>query len=207
MVSISPRLRDSLDYEEPDATDPRLSYGFRSLTIDSAEYDEHEPPYDDRSITSSPDPSASRRRRRQRQSDALINNARPHHYRTIADGDLFRLCVLQPGTGTQPIECDLIWASSKNPRKDYKCLSYCWQTPVQEDVILVDGFRFEVTKNLHSALHDLRKRREKVLIWVDQICINQKDDVERAYQVSTMKYIYSRARQVSLCLKFAVRKC
>jgi hypothetical protein len=124
-----------------------------------------------------------------------------HEYQTTAYGDAFRLAVLKPGAGTQAIEIELIWGSVKAPqRRDYKCLSYCWQTTVQDAAILVDGRRFEVTGNLLSALRSIRKRREKVLIWIDQICINQRDFVERGHQVSIMKHIYSRARQVVVCV-------
>jgi hypothetical protein len=38
------------------------------------------------------------------------------------------------------------------------------------------------------------------LLWVDQICINQKNDSERSHQVSFMREIYSCAEQVIICL-------
>jgi hypothetical protein len=38
------------------------------------------------------------------------------------------------------------------------------------------------------------------LLWVDQICINQKNDSERSHQVSLMREIYSCAEQVIICL-------
>jgi hypothetical protein len=196
MVSISPRMRDSLDYEEPDATDPRMEWGFRSLTLSSSGYEEHDLEDDRRPFSSSPEPSASRRRRRQRQNDADLDYVQPFEYQTVADGDAFRLAVLKPGAGGQLIEIELIWETIRAPRRDYKCLSYCWQTTVQDAAILVDGRRFEVTSNLLCALRSIRKRREKVLIWIDQICINQDDFEERGHQVSIMKHIYSRARTV-----------
>lgn len=199
MVSISPRMRDSLDCEDPETVDPRMSFGFRSLTLSSSGYEEHDPVDDTKAFSASPDPSSSRRNRRQRQNDADLDHVQPHEYTTVADGELFRLAVLKPGIGSQLIEIELIWESSKAPRREYKCLSYCWQTTVQDAAILVDGRRFEVTSNLLSALRSIRKRKEKVLIWIDQICINQQDYVERGHQVSIMKHIYSRARQVVVC--------
>lgn len=199
MVSISPRMRDSLDYEDPDATDPRMEWGFRSLTLSSSGYEDHDLIDDRRPFSASPEPSASRRRRRQRQNEADLDYVRPFEYETVADGDLFRLAVLKPGVGAQLIEIELIWETTKAPRRDYKCLSYCWQTTVQDAAILVDGRRFEVTSNLLSALRSIRKRKAKTLIWIDQICINQEDFEERGHQVSIMKHIYSRARTVVVC--------
>jgi len=204
MVSISPRMRDSLDYEEPEATDPRMEWGFRSLTLSSSGYEDHDLIDDHRPFSASPDPSSLRRRsRRQRNYDDL-DYVQPFEYRTVADGDLFRLAVLKPGVGAQVIEIELIWESTKAPRRDYKCLSYCWQTTIQDAAILVDGRRFEVTSNLLSALRNIRKRKQKTLVWIDQICINQEDFVERGHQVSIMKHIYSRARTVVVCYIYDV---
>jgi putative ubiquitin-RnfH superfamily antitoxin RatB of RatAB toxin-antitoxin module len=199
MVSVSPRMRDSLDYEEPDTIDPRMEWGFGSLTLSSSGYEDHDHDHidDHRPFYASPDPSSSRRKKRQQQQQTDFDHVQDHEYQSTAHGDAFRLAVLKPGAGTQAIEIELIWGSIKAPqRRDYKCLSYCWQTTVQDAAILVDERRFEVTRNLLSALRSIRKRREKVLIWIDQICINQRDFVERGHQVSIMKHIYSRARQV-----------
>lgn len=201
MVSVSPRMRDSLDYEEPDSIDPRMEWGFRSLTLSSSGYEDHEAVDDHRPFSASPEPSSSRRKKRQQQQQTDFDHVQDHAYQAIADGDAFRVAVLKPGAGTQAIEIELIWESIRGPqRRDYKCLSYCWQTTVQDSAILVDGRRFGVTSNLLSALRSIRKRRERVLIWIDQICINQRDFVERGHQVSIMKHIYSRARQVVVCV-------
>lgn len=201
MVSVSPRLPDDLDYDEDQAPlDPRFTLGFRSISIGSELY-EHFEPYDDhRPYSASGDPSASRRRRRQRCSDVSFEHLDRYRYRTVADGDLFRLAVIYPGSGTAPIHCRLIWESSKDPKRDYRCLSYCWQTIEREADIICDGYRFPVTKNLLSALRSLRDPKANLLIWIDQICINQDDDMERGHQVSIMKKIFNQAKEVVVWL-------
>lgn len=45
--------------------------------------------------------------------------------------------------------------------------------------------RLAITQSLHTALVHLRDEREKVVLWIDQICINQEDEVEKGYQVCT----------------------
>jgi hypothetical protein len=202
MVSVSPRLRDSLDYEDPDTIDPRLSAGFRSLSIDSAAYDQHEPlERNFKPFAGSPHPSASRRRRRQRKSDIALDHAVPFQYRTIADGEAFRLAVLLPGTGTAPVQCHLIWESSRHPKRDYTCLSYTWgQIIIRDAAILCDGYRCPVTRNLLAALQGIRKPTTNVLIWIDQLCINQDDVQERGHQVSIMKHIFNQAKDVLVWL-------
>jgi hypothetical protein len=59
-----------------------------------------------------------------------------------------------------------------------------------------------VTANLHTALRQFRRCRstETQLLWVDQICINQEDLLERSDQVQLMYTIYSRADTVYISL-------
>ncbi|KAK4553139.1 hypothetical protein LTR86_009866 [Recurvomyces mirabilis] len=200
MVSVSPRLRDSLDYEDPGETDPRFTMGFRSMSLASTEYEHLELQGDHRTWSGSPDPAASRRRRRQRTSDRLLEHAVPFQYRTIADGDVFRLVTMLPGERSKPIQCRLSWENSRKPRSDYRCLSYCWETTERDSAILVDGYRFAVTQNLHNALLSLRNVKTELRIWIDQICINQEDHEERSYQVSIMKHIFTNAKEVIVWL-------
>lgn len=134
MVSTSPRLRDSLDYEEPDSFDPRLSSGFQSMSIGSDEEFAHpEPDYRPRSRGSDP---LTRKKKRQRQTQALFGSLadKEFQYETVADGDSFRLIELYPGVGTEAILCRLFYQSYKEPEHDYTCLSYCWQTNVRVSV-------------------------------------------------------------------------
>ena len=64
MVSVSPRLRDSLDYEEPDATDPRLSLGFQSMSIGSHDDEDYEHPEADyRPKSRGSDPTSRKKKR------------------------------------------------------------------------------------------------------------------------------------------------
>lgn len=161
---------------------------------------------DERPFSASSDQSGKknqfkeRKKKRQRESDAQFEQLLPFEYRTVADGDLFRLVIIQAGTGTQPIECQLIWDHSQQPEHDYRCLSYCWETTVREADIIVDGFCFPVTKNLLNALQNLRNPSKDVTFWIDQICINQDDYLERGHQVSIMKRIFSRAKEVIVWL-------
>lgn len=55
---------------------------------------------------------------------------------------------------------------------------------------------FEVSKSLHSALRRLRQRNIPIPVWVDAICVNQADTLERTRQVSMMSSIYQMAEVV-----------
>lgn len=53
-----------------------------------------------------------------------------------------------------------------------------------------------VSANLETALGELRDERNDLMLWVDQIWINQKDEEERGHQVRQMKQIYAEAARV-----------
>ncbi|PVH67667.1 hypothetical protein DL98DRAFT_398697, partial [Cadophora sp. DSE1049] len=59
-----------------------------------------------------------------------------------------------------------------------------------------DGGQLSVTVNLAEALDHLHDSDRPRKLWVDAICINQKDIPERTQQVQNMTEIYARARNV-----------
>jgi len=81
----------------------------------------------------------------------------------------------------------------------YKALSYVWGDPNKTLPILVDGKSYQVTVNCHAALERLREIGEKT-IWIDAICINQKDDDEKSQQVGFMREIYHCTQEVIIWL-------
>jgi hypothetical protein len=81
-------------------------------------------------------------------------------------------------------------------------LSYTWEGKPGLQVIVLEGKGLPVTKNLFEALHRLRSRSEcdHVYIWIDAICINQSNFLERNHQVGQMWHIYARAECVKIWL-------
>jgi hypothetical protein len=87
----------------------------------------------------------------------------------------------------------------------YVALSYAWREPSTRDgappskeTVLVDNQDALVTTNLALALRTLRV--ETVCIWVDALCIDQSNTVERSAQVAIMRKIYERAKKVIVWL-------
>jgi len=76
-----------------------------------------------------------------------------------------------------------------NPK--YEALSYCWGDKSDPATIKLQDRPFEVGKNLYRALIRLRREQEARTLWIDAICINQKDILERAQQVELMGELYS----------------
>ena len=79
---------------------------------------------------------------------------------------------------------------------DYLALSYTWGDPTNVREILVNGQSLIITQNLEACLRALRRKhyvKNGWRFWIDAICINQKDIVERAGQVKRMREIYTKA--------------
>lgn len=53
-----------------------------------------------------------------------------------------------------------------------------------------------VTVNLEAALRQLRLPDETLTLWIDAICIDQKNNVEKGEQLEQMRQVYSQARAV-----------
>lgn len=82
---------------------------------------------------------------------------------------------------------------SKDESPQYHCLSYVWGDPTPIWPIVVDGTQILVTQNLGEALKRVAAEEDVGYLWVDAICINQKDKVEKLHQVHMMSEIYSNA--------------
>lgn len=116
------------------------------------------------------------------------------------DGSKIRLIELAAGDDLH-IHCkmhivDLEGAQShpKNGRcGGYEALSYTWQSQTLSDYIVCDGKVLYVTRILYDALRTLRRATTSRFLWIDQLCINQEDVVERNCQVRLMRLIYNRA--------------
>ncbi|KAK0631458.1 heterokaryon incompatibility protein-domain-containing protein [Immersiella caudata] len=138
-------------------------------------------------------------------SAALPNQ---YAYLPLASGwgkDVFsvRLLHLLPSTDPEsPLRCHLI--ETVIP---YHALSYTWGEPVFPETLEVTKSEvakqsglIQITENLHSALQNLRKPDETLVLWVDAVCINQVDVVERNSQVTNMPKVYSQAASVIVWL-------
>jgi hypothetical protein len=83
---------------------------------------------------------------------------------------------------------------------DYYALSYTWGDAKITHPIEVDGHPLQVTANLLSALRRLQLRDGWEYLWVDAICIDQKNDDEKSQQVPLMVDIYKTAVLVFMWL-------
>ena len=106
-----------------------------------------------------------------------------------------RLVTILPGRYIDSIICELSTASVDD-LPDYYSLSYVWGDQKDLRHILLNGFSFDITRNLEAALRRLRHPIEPRLFWIDMLCINQGSAEERTHQVNLMQFIYSKATNV-----------
>ncbi|CAN9409200.1 unnamed protein product [Alternaria alternata] len=99
-----------------------------------------------------------------------------------------------------PVNCTLrVIHLDRDP--DFTALSYVWGDPEHKRSIVCDGVLFPVTENCYSALWNLSKKLQGLVIWVDAICINQeKTSQEKEWQIPLMGDIYTKAQQVYIWL-------
>ena len=86
---------------------------------------------------------------------------------------------------------------------DYEALSYCWldgASKLEHTTMTIDGLQFRITKNLEADLYKFRLHEPRIGLWIDQICINQYDPMERSEQVQEMLHIYASAQRVHVWL-------
>jgi hypothetical protein len=110
-----------------------------------------------------------------------------------------RILYLLPGNRDDPLRC-ILRAQSLDANHTYEALSYVWGDPLDVRPIEVNGREKDVTINLFNALRKLRYSQSQRCLWVDALCIDQENDIEKSHQVRLMSKIYSRTIRAILWL-------
>ncbi|RBR23750.1 uncharacterized protein FIESC28_03455 [Fusarium coffeatum] len=121
----------------------------------------------------------------------------PNLLYTRLDPSKKQIRLLQITTTSPRISCRLS-TSSLNDDTAFCALTYVWGDPMNQREVWVNDTRVSVTNNLVEALTDVQEVSRgqgvpELRLWVDAICINQSDDIEKNHQVPLMKDIYSAA--------------
>ncbi|KAK7212619.1 hypothetical protein V2G26_019797 [Clonostachys chloroleuca] len=85
----------------------------------------------------------------------------------------------------------------------FYALSYTWGAPNECKAIFVNGEKFLIRENLWYFLWQGRIPDQCQYLWIDALCINQEDAVEKSHQVHLMGKIYSKALLVLVWLGVA----
>lgn len=110
----------------------------------------------------------------------------------------FRLFELYPGEGEDVVRGRLVH-TNLDLEPCYEAISYHWGDR-RTRTVEVDGFMLHTTQSTESALQQVRKRDEARCVWIDAVCIDQEDLLERGRQVKLMAKLYSGADHVLICI-------
>lgn len=119
-----------------------------------------------------------------------------YQYKPLPSPTSIRLIKITSGKTSNDIVCSFVildFADASTP--NYTALSYVWGDPSKTVSIICETDKvLQVTPNLRGALQ--KCCGTPTLWWIDAICINQQDMLERNQQVKLMATIYQRATVV-----------
>ena len=128
-----------------------------------------------------------------------------YRYAPLGDREIRRLRLIGSHNRNEPLRgvIETVPFSTYSP---YTAVSYVWGDNTQPFQLLVGEDQYvPLTASLNCLLRDFREYisetrkhagRWVVVIWVDQLCINQDDDKEKGRQVKMMSEIYKAAEAV-----------
>jgi hypothetical protein len=134
------------------------------------------------------------------------NGASAIIYQALVENEI-RVVKVHPSSDfSAPIVCTLRKDNLNGNRRNpgIIALSYVWGDPKATRPIRLNGVEYQITINLTSALRHIRAlpglTGGALELWVDAICINQRDLQERSRQVELMGDLYSQASSVIVWL-------
>lgn len=135
----------------------------------------------------------------------MTNTPFQHSPLNPADPRAIQILELLPSRNLKdPVHCKLRHCSLDEDVR-YEAVSYTWGDPRPGHTVFVNGSHtLDVTPNCLEALRSLRRRFRRRTLWIDAICIDQREDDtskrERDRQVRIMGDIYRKARKVLVWL-------
>jgi hypothetical protein len=79
-------------------------------------------------------------------------------------------------------------------------MSYTWGAPDFSHYLFCDGAVVMITANVDSLLRNMRKKTSSRYLWIDAVCLNQQDKLEKNQQIPLMGEIYHHSRKVYIWL-------
>jgi len=135
------------------------------------------------------------------------DKAAEHFYQPLEEWQI-RILSIEPGKIGNPLvsvlrTVDMLYdegvlVHGTRTRLSYEAISYCWGDSRARASLLCNGIRYPVTLEAYRALQHMRFHDEDRHVWLDGVCINQRDAREKAVQVPKMLAIFKKAERV-LC--------
>lgn len=144
------------------------------------------------------------------------DNPPEYVYQPLIAEDAVRVLVLEPAnTMDAPLRCSIdqyirsqeLYSEEYDEEIHFSAVSYTWGTAsaslrlaiANSDEVPHVSYMW-ISATVDSFLRHLRKPEEAVRLWIDALCLNQKDTTEKAKQIHFMSDIYKAARRVHIWL-------
>lgn len=130
-------------------------------------------------------------------SRPLLGNSMTKKMGTFDHGNLqlgkdeIRIFELLPAAEHSDPVAARIFKAPLRSAPSFSALSYCWGDQGSRVEIAIGSDTLSITASLEVALRALRDKDRSMLLWIDQICINQQDKKEKNRQLPLMEDIYS----------------
>ncbi|KAK5729793.1 hypothetical protein LTR17_011659 [Elasticomyces elasticus] len=122
-----------------------------------------------------------------------MDEMEPYAYQPLdPEQKQIRLLELAPGEYHDPLLARLLLVSLDD-MPVYNTISYVWGDPSKTSELDICDKRLSVPLNTALALRRMRLDDVVRVLWIDAVCINQRDIHERGQQVSIMGDIYRRS--------------
>lgn len=142
-------------------------------------------------------------------SHGLLNDQ--YQYEPLIAEDAVRVLVLEAADEFEsPLRCSIIQSRRESQSRsasgcEYSAVSYTWGDCKLSHRLFVrhdaQSWRcLHVTASVNSLLRHLRVSYKPMLLWIDAVCLNQRDETEKTQQIPLMGRIYSDAKQVHIWL-------
>lgn len=122
-------------------------------------------------------------------------------YTRLHPNEKTRILVLEPGKGDDELKGRLEHISSLE-NYPYQAVSYAWGPPEEDKAgtLFCGELKLKISSTVRDVLRKIRSADETCAVWIDQICIDQDDEVEKGYQVKFMREIFEHAGHVIVWL-------
>ncbi|KIW97509.1 uncharacterized protein Z519_01093 [Cladophialophora bantiana CBS 173.52] len=116
-------------------------------------------------------------------------------------GDFIRLLELNPGEHTDNLVGKFVVHNLKDAQPKYMATSYvCGDDDRSRHSILMSGSRLGIYKNADEVLRRFRSTTNITYLWIDVVCIDQENAVEKAREVALMYKVYEKASKTVIWL-------
>src|SRR5437764_6439794 len=121
-------------------------------------------------------------------------------FKTLKSNEI-RLLAISPGSHTDPLSGSLQTHSLDSAKELYTAISYPWGPPDDPHMTcLIDQFEIKIRQNAHQILTKLRQNTGTILVWIDVLCINQRDKDEKRSQILLIYKIYKLSGRTAIWL-------